>query len=153
MRSEAVRKVGGVMSHTPYGYKILNGRAVVDATRARQIVNLFDEYIKGASFKTAAEITGIAVTHSVVGRILKNEIYLGTEFYPAIIDKDRFDAAASERLKRATVLRRIYEYTDELVVKEKKYTYHLRNVPQKYDNPFRQAEYAYSLIESEETDG
>ncbi len=138
------------MTHTPYGYKIIDGKATVDKEKAKQIVSLFDEYIAGAAIKAAAEASGIASTHSVVGRMLKNEKYLGTDFYPAIIDKERFEAAAAERFKRAKALGRLYEYPAKTEVNEKKRTYSLKDVPQKYDNPFKQAEYAYSLIEREE---
>lgn len=141
------------MAHIPYGYKIENGKAVVDEAMARQVAGMFGAYIGGAGLKAAAESVGLYMTHSVIGKMLRNEKYLGTDFYPAIIDRAMFDAAEEERMKRAKALGRIYEYPKAASIKDKKYTYHLGSVQQKYDNPFRQAEYAYSLIESEEADG
>jgi hypothetical protein len=42
------------MSHTPYGYKIINGKAVVDKQAAKQIKTLFQSYLSGDSLATAA---------------------------------------------------------------------------------------------------
>lgn len=36
-------------------------------------------------------------SHSVIGRILENHNYLGTEYYPQIIDKDLFDRVQKRR--------------------------------------------------------
>jgi len=57
----------------------------------------------------AGEQAGIEKTHSVMGRILKNVLYLGNDIYPAIIDKETFDKAEEVRNKRAKDLRRIVE--------------------------------------------
>ncbi len=45
------------------------------------------------------EQAGIEKTHSVMGRILKNILYLGNDVYPAIIDKETFDKAEEIRKK------------------------------------------------------
>lgn len=140
------------MSHTPYGYKIENGKAVVDEEKALQITKLFEVYITGAGLKAAAESVGIVVMHSSIGRMLRNEKYLGTEFYPTIIDEVVFKTAEAERIKRAKDLGRIYKYEDNDHSEIKNCTFKLGKVVQKYDSPFKQAEYAYSLIESEEVD-
>ena len=141
------------MTHIPFGYQIENGHAVIDEIAAKQLNTLFEEYIAGAALATAADKAGISATHSVIGRMLRNEKYLGTDFYPAIIDKASFEAAEVERMKRARALGRVYDYSKAETSNEKKCTYHLGSVQQKYNNPFRQAEYVYSLIESEEADG
>lgn len=138
------------MAHTPFGYRIVNGKAVVDGEKAKQLHALFEAYIAGLALKASAESVGIMVTHSSVGRILRNEKYLGTVFYPPIIDKATFEAAESERMKRAKALGRIYNYIDVEVAKPVKHIFKTGNIKQKYDDPFKQAEYAYSLIESEE---
>lgn len=57
----------------------------------------------------AGEQAGIEKTHSVMGRILKNILYLGNDVYPAIIDKEAFDEAEEIRNKRAKDLGRIVE--------------------------------------------
>lgn len=141
------------MTHIPFGYQIENGHAVIDEIAAKQLSTLFEEYIAGAALATAATTAGISATHSVIGRMLRNEKYLGTDFYPAIIDKELFEAAGVERMKRAKALGRVYDYSQAETSNEKNCIYHLGSVQQKYDSPFKQAEYAYSLIESEEADG
>lgn len=141
------------MRHIPYGYKIVDGEATIEKEKARQLNILFDEYIAGATIAEASQISGIGSTHSVIGRMLNNIKYVGTDFYPTIIDKRRFKLAAEERDKRAKALGRIRDYSAKEDTLEKNYTYHLDWVEPKFDNPFRQAEYAYSLIEREEIDG
>lgn len=80
--------------------------------------------------------------------MLKNPHYLGDDYYPAIIDRETFDKAAAERLRRAESLGRIREPEgrEKIAVPVSFYT---RQAERKYDDPFLQAEYAYSLIESE----
>ena len=39
------------MGHTPYGYKIENGKAVIDETAAEKLRKLFDNYLNGMSLK------------------------------------------------------------------------------------------------------
>lgn len=136
------------MKHTPYGYKIVNGEAVIDDVKAEQIRMLFKLYLDGAGLATCSKETEINKTHASIGRMLRDEKYLGTEFYPAIIDKESFVAAEAERMKRAKALGRIYEYQED-GQEVKLYQYRLGKVEQKFDNPFEQAEYAYSQIERE----
>ena len=50
----------------------------------------------------------------------------------------------------ARVLGRIYKYEDSDGLNGVKHIFTIRKIEQKYDDPFKQAEYAYSLIESEE---
>lgn len=81
------------MAHTPYGYKIVNGRAEIDEKQAAVIRKLFDSYIAGLGLKPAAENAGLDIFHGSAGRMLRNKHYLGDEFYPAIIEKELFDHA------------------------------------------------------------
>lgn len=136
------------MSHTPYGYRIENGKAVKDELAAEQIKALFQAYLSGDSLATAAQKAGILTSHAGIGKMLRNAHYLGDEYYPMIIDPDTFSAAEAERIKRATKLGRIRE------PKEKNETlfptaFRIIEGTQQFDDPFQQAEYAYSLIESE----
>ncbi|MDD4360492.1 MAG: recombinase, partial [Syntrophaceticus sp.] len=83
------------------------------------------------------------------GSMLQNKRYLGDEYYPVIIDPDTFAAAEEERIRRAKKLGRIREPE---VKKEVVYPSTFRTIDgtERFDDPFQQAEYAYSLIESEE---
>lgn len=136
------------MSHTPFGYRIENGKAVIDKEAAEQIKVLFQSYLSGDSLATAAKKAGIKGFHSDIGRILRNTRYLGDEFYPAIIDKDTFNTAEAERIIRSERLGRNRKPKEE---KEVVYptTFHMKKGTEEFDDPFAQAEYAYSLIETE----
>ena len=116
---------------------------------AEQIKTLFQSYLTGDSLARAAKKAGIQAFHAGIGRMLRNKYYLGDEYYPAIIDPDTFKAVQAERIKRAEKLGRIREPE-----KQKEVVYptacHLNEGAQEFDDPFQQAEYAYSLIESEE---
>ena len=75
------------MSHIPYGYRIENGKAVIDEKAAEQVRTLFDAYLSGDSMNTAAGKAGIKSFHAGIGRMLCSARYLGDGFYPAIIDR------------------------------------------------------------------
>ena len=68
------------MAHTPYGYKIVNGRAEIDEKQAAVVRKLFDGYIAGLGLKPAAENAGLDVFHGSAGRMLRNTHYLGDAF-------------------------------------------------------------------------
>ena len=141
------------MSHIPYGYRIENGKAVIDEKAAEQVRTLFDAYLSGDSMNTAAGKAGIKSFHAGIGRMLCSARYLGDGFYPAIIDADTFAAAEAERANRAEKLGRIHKPKEpEKAVFPT--SFRMREGTEKFDDPFEQAEYAYSLIETEvEKDG
>ena len=136
------------MAHIPYGYKIVNGKAEVDEEQAKAVRKLFDGYISGLGLKPAAENAGLEIYHGSAGRILRNTHYLGDEYYPAIIDRERYDKAEEIRIARASSLGRVRELqATPKPVAETRFT--MPTVERKFTDPFEQAEYAYSLIESE----
>ncbi len=136
------------MGHTPYGYRIENGKAVVDETTAEQVKALFQSYLTGDSLATAAKKAGIEAFHAGIGRMLQNKRYLGDAYYPAITDPDTFEAVQLERIKRAEKLGRIHEPKEEIKVVYPS-SFRISEGTKRFDDPFQQAEYAYSLIESE----
>lgn len=141
------------MNHIPYGYRIENGLAVIDEQSAEQVRSLFDAYLSGDSLIDAAQKAGLHMTHSQIGRMLTNPRYLGDGYYPAIIDPDTFAATGAERAGRAEKLGRVWEPKEE---KEVVYptAFRLREGTEQFDDPFEQAAYAYTLIETEvEEDG
>ena len=121
---------------------------MVDEHAAEQVQVLYQSYLSGGSLRTVANKAGIDAFHAGIGRILKNRHYLGDDYYPAIIDSDTFAAVQEERFRRASALGRIREPKED---KAATYpiTFHIIEGTQVYDDPFAQAAYAYSLIESE----
>jgi len=136
------------MGHTPYGYRIENGKAIVDETAAEQVRKLYAGYLEGLSLKDAAREAEINCYHATAGRMLQDKHYLGDEFYPQIIDEETFEKARVEKQRRAEMLGRVWKPKDEPGV-DYKVKFKVKPIEQKYNNPYKQAEYAYSLIESE----
>ena len=81
-------------------------------------------------------------------RLMETTHYLGDSFYPAIIDKDTYQKAQEERKSRATALGRNNKKTQMRKLQIPTH-FHMGEVTALYDNPVKQAEYLYSLIESE----
>ena len=124
------------MGHTPYGYRIENGIAVIDVDAADKLRNLYKNYLAGMGLMSAAAEVGIDAYHGSVKRLLSNKHHLGDAFYPAIIDERTFVKAQEEITRRAEALgrngrKRLGELTEH------------------FDSPVQQAEYIYSQIESE----
>ena len=145
MRTHAPGK-DAVMKHTPFGYDIIDGKAVINEAEAEQLNTLFAGYLLGLSFKAAGTMAGIDTTHSQIGRMLQNSKYLGNDFYPQIIDAETFDAVSKERIRREKILGR-----SNLPKKEKSeaivYTYFVMDsIDKKHSDPVKQAEYIYSRI-------
>ena len=150
MWSNVKGKVGVNMSIIPYGYRIINETAFIDEKEAEILKTLFKEYIKCGSMLASARKAGINMTHSKVGLILKNNIYLGSDFYPRIIDDDTFKKAQETRFKTAQRLGRI----KECGLKEKpsfNLDFSISAVERKYEDPYKQASYAYEMIKEKET--
>lgn len=141
------------MGHIPFGYKIIDGNAHVFEEEALKVKNLFKNYLMGLSLKKAARDAGIDTYHGTAGRMLRNKRYLGDDFYPAIIEKEIFEKAETEREKRARNMGRIFEPK----IKEELGPvtgFSVGQITEEYSDPFLQAEYLYSLIkEGEVQDG
>lgn len=136
------------MGHTPYGYRIEDGKAVVDEEQATKVREFFNAYISGLALTVAAKKVGLKMNHSSAGRILRNKRYLGDDYYPAVISKETFDKAEKKRVEKARALGRVRELEQD-PKSEYSMRFTMPKVEQKYTDPFKQAEYAYSMIESE----
>lgn len=136
------------MGHTPYGYRIEEGKAIVDGEKASNVRNFFNAYISGLALTVAAEKAGLKMCHGSAGKMLRNKRYLGDDYYPAIVDQEIFNKAEKVRVEKARALGRVRE-----VVEKPKSEYSMKftisKVEKKYTDPFKQAEYAYSMIERE----
>jgi hypothetical protein len=134
------------MGHTPYGYRIENGAAVINEAEADCVRQIFDNYISGMSLREAASAAGHPLVHSSVKRILSRECYCGDDFYPAIIDAAVFHRANRELKQRADNKNQTGKTRRKIPKPETEFTF---SPPlTQYDDPYRQAEYLYGLIES-----
>ena len=137
------------MGHTPFGYRIEGGKAVIDEVAAGQIKKLYENYLSGLSLETAAKEAGIKTYHGTVKKLLSNRHYLGDAFYPAIIDEDTFTKAALEGDRRSEKLGRDNRVQAPKVKKAPTRFTFIESIAIQGVTPAEQAEYLYSLIESE----
>lgn len=132
--------------HVPYGYKIEDGVAVIDEPIAETIRALFQNFIECKSMMAAAKAAKIEKTHSVIGRIIKNKVYIGTDYYPQMIDEETFYKAQDVRNNNARSQKRLHRY------KEKEQPagtleFRLGKVEKRFEDPYQQAQYVYSQIQ------
>ena len=79
-----LRKRGGV----PFGYRIENGKAVVNEDEAEKLREFFKLFLAGSSMAAAARDAGLSCHHTTLPFLMKRKAYIGTDFYPAIITTD-----------------------------------------------------------------
>lgn len=139
-----------MMAHTPFGYRIVAGKIEVHEYEANQLKKLFKEYLLGASMSNAGKKANINRNHSSITKLLTDERYLGDEIFPPLIARDTFEQANQERFKRAKQLGRLNKKKEEVPFKLN-CSFSLQEIKEQYDNPIKQAEYVYSLIQSEVT--
>lgn len=137
------------MGHIPFGYRIVDGKAVVDEKEAVMLWKMYEGYLEGKALRAAAEDAGIHCYHGSAARILGNKKYLGTDYYPQIIAPQIFGMVQAERDKRAKKLGRM------ALIKEKEQAvlprhFRMKQQTQRFTDPIEQALYLYSLIESED---
>ncbi|MBQ5676277.1 MAG: recombinase [Lachnospiraceae bacterium] len=134
------------MGHTPYGYKIVNGLAVIDEVEGAAVKKLYEGYLGGLGLQAAADEAEISINHCQAKRMMLNKKYLGTDYYPALITEDMMEKVKTELTKRAGKLGRVYEPKEQ----EKQSVptrFQFGKEEQCFENPFLQAQYMYELIE------
>ncbi|MCM1271090.1 MAG: recombinase family protein [Ruminococcus flavefaciens] len=126
-----------------YGYKIINGKAIVDEREAEIIINIFNGYLSGMSLRNAAIQAGRPMVHSMVKNIIRNFCYVGDEFYPAIISRQTFSRANAELIHRSEKHSNKKRLQPPPIYTE----FDISEPEMHFDSPIKQAEYIYSLIE------
>ena len=134
------------MGHTPYGYKIVNGMAVIDEIEGAAVRKLYEGYLSGLGLQAAADEAGIPVNHCQANRMMLNRKYLGTDYYPALITEDIMEQVKAELTRRAGKLGRVFEPKEQdLPIVPTRFQFGKEEMS--FDNPFLQAQYMYELIE------
>lgn len=136
------------MAHIPFGYKIVDGCAVIDEVATKQIKEIYKHYFEGKSLVDAAKAVGLKKNHASVKRLLSNKKYLGTDYYPQIIDEETLTRFLEELNRRADKLGRLNRISKDRN-KPVPVLFHFKIAEQSFSDPFMQAQYIYSLIESE----
>lgn len=134
------------MGHTPYGYRIENGMAVINEREADCVRHIFENYISGMSLSESAKAAGHPLVHSSVKRILLRSCYCGDDFYPAIIEHEIFRKAGNELKRRAANKNQTGKTRRTRVKPQAEFS--ITPPLTHYDDPYEQAQYIYSLIES-----
>ena len=134
-----------IMKHTPYGYDIVGGEAVINEEHAANLRKLCENYLSGMSFVQAAKEVGLEMKHSGVKRLMQNPRYLGDDFYPAILTAEIAQAVEAERQRRDALYKGT-RYTKEVVTTVIPTRFAMKHTAPKYQDPIKQAEYAYSQI-------
>jgi hypothetical protein len=130
-----------------YGYKLVDGTVVIESDK---VAKLYEYYLEGLSFKKASEKAGIKKCHASIGMILSDKRYIGNEDYPPLVTKELFNKVQLERKRRAEYLGRNNKKPRVAVQSEVKKDFIIPKFEKKYDDPFKQAEYAYRRIEVKE---
>lgn len=133
-------------AHIPYGYRIVDGKAVIDEEKAEQLRLLFESCASGLSILESLRISKIQKTHRQAGKYLQDSKYLGTDYYPKIIDENVFNQAQQARKERNEKLRK-GGWRKQKKDKKPGMTFSLGEIPERYTDPFEQASFAYELIE------
>ena len=77
--------------HVPYGYRIKDGMGVICEEEAENIRKIYELYLSGMGLQAIADTLGLKLFHGGVSRIIGNVKYLGTDFYPKIVDEEVFN--------------------------------------------------------------
>lgn len=94
---------------------------------------------------TASEKYNKAFWNQMRNRSTQNPRYLGDDFYPAILTAEIAQAVEAERLRRDALYKGT-RYTKEAVTTVIPTRFAMKRTAPKYQDPIRQAEYAYSQI-------
>ena len=121
--------------HTPYGYQIVNGEAVIDEEKADQVRKIYEGYLGGLSLTGAAKAAGLDLKHRSVRVMLENRRYLAFE---------------TERASREKKLGRDKREKKVIEAIPAPIKFRLAKGGLILNDPYRQAEFIYNLIERED---
>lgn len=85
---------------TPYGYRIIDGEALIDGEAAMILRMMFSLYLKGYTIADARHDSGFPQSITAAAFALSNPVYTGTEFYPRLISQETYDQVQEERKSR-----------------------------------------------------
>ena len=131
------------MRSIPYGYKVINGMAVIDQVEGKNVRDAFQMYAAGSSLAGIIRDLEIHRYHAGIDNILKDRKYLGTEFYPPLIDQELFDQVQKARQKRKEAYAKPQRKRKDAIAQTQ---FTLKSVKEHLKDPFAQAQYVYHQI-------
>lgn len=132
------------MSCIPYGYRYKQGKYIVDELAAEKIRSLFQAYLRCNSMKEAAKISSFEGNYSKVRKVLGNEIYVGNEKFPQIVEQEVYDRT---KKLRTSIGEKYHKFRARKI--EKKYfpvAFKVECISNQFEDPYQQAQYIYTLI-------
>lgn len=105
----------GTNRKLPFGYKMEQGRVVVDTGEASWVRYLFGQYNLGVSIRSLTNVmTNSSMPYdgdkhwniNMVARILADQRYIGQGGYPVTLDDGAFYAAMEKRRKKAPTVKK-----------------------------------------------
>lgn len=69
----------------PYGYRIVDGKAVADDISSSRLLRFYKNFLSGLPMSAAAKEAGLPVCPSLYPSLFYRAVYIGTDFYPAIM--------------------------------------------------------------------
>ena len=84
----------------PFGYNIINGQAVINEEQADQLKLYFKRYLEGDTMASAARAARLPLSTSTYPHLFSKKEYVGTDYYPAIIEESYQENLVSEWQKR-----------------------------------------------------
>lgn len=134
------------MKHTPYGYRIENGKALIVEEEAETIHRIIKNYLGGMSLASTASAEGLSHSHAWVKKLITNRKYLGDDFYPQILTEEEI-TACEEEIQRRYCVHGIAKRGRRKRVPPKPETEFVLLSPRKFHaDPRKQAEYMYGLV-------
>ncbi len=134
-----------IMKHTPYGYDIVGGAAVINEEQAANLRKLCENYLSGMFFVQAAKDVGLEMKHSGVKETDAEPPLPWRTISILILTAEIAQAVEAERLRR-DALYKGRRYTKEAVTTVIPTRFSMKRTAPKYQDPIKQAEYAYSQI-------
>ena len=84
----------------PYGYRIVDGKAVIDGMESFILKKYFSGYLSGISMVEAAAQAGLECSKTTCRNLLSRKEYTGTDYYPAIISDETRKELLAEKERR-----------------------------------------------------
>ena len=94
------------MSRVTFGYQLVQGAFRPHPENAEKIRRLFENYRNGMTVRKAGEAAGIQKSNNSLLYLMKNEVYLGNDLFPQIIDQALFHEVAEIRAAHDRELRK-----------------------------------------------
>lgn len=135
------------MAHTPYGYRIEEGKAILDEEEAVAFHRMIGYYLGGMGREEAAKKAGIKANHTQVKNMFLNKKYLGTDHYPPLMTKEEMDEVRKEMDKRVQAMGRIRGPKEKKDAEPVPVAFVMKKADTGYSDPYEHARYLYSLIE------